>query len=114
MTVTQPEITVIPEFQFIGSGLQDPHIARLGGSVHGGVTVRIASNDPAIALVAANATTPGTAFVDVFVPDGSTDASLYVQGVARCRPEHHGEPGAVRDAGRWRATWCSQCCRSQP
>ncbi len=81
VTVTQPEITISGD-QFIGRGLQDPHNAHLGGSVHGGVTVRIASSDPAIALVAANATTPGTAFVDVFVPDGSSDASFYVQGVA--------------------------------
>ncbi len=44
--------------------------------------MRIASSNPAIARVAANATTPGTAFVDVFVPDGSSDASFYVQGAA--------------------------------
>ena len=56
--------------------------ATLGGSDHGGVTVRISSSDPAIALVAPDATTAGTSFIPVFVPDGQTTVNYVLQGVS--------------------------------
>jgi hypothetical protein len=71
----------------VGAGLQTNSpagaglFARLEGSEHGGVTIRIRSTHPGLALVSPDATTPGTSFFDVFVPNGSTDVSYYVQGV---------------------------------
>ncbi len=68
--------------RYVGAGLQDgPYWVQLGASGHGGRTVRITSSNAAIALVAPNATTPGTAFIDVLIADGATDASFYVQGL---------------------------------
>ena len=54
----------------------------LGSANHGGVTVRIASNAPDVARVAQNATTPGTSFIDVFIPNGQSYYDFYVQGVS--------------------------------
>ena len=49
------------------------YYANLGDANHGGVTVTISSGDPTVALVAPNnTTTPGSASVDVFVPNGET------------------------------------------
>ena len=61
------------------------HTARLGESNHGGVTVRITSSNPDVLLVSRNATTAGTAFVDIPVANGSTDASYYIHGVEGAR-----------------------------
>ena len=44
--------------------------------------MHIASSNSALARVAADATTPGTASIDVFVADGQSDASFYVQGAS--------------------------------
>jgi antitoxin (DNA-binding transcriptional repressor) of toxin-antitoxin stability system len=55
--------------------------ATLGASNHGGVTVRIASSNPAVALVSPNASTVGTAFFDAVVANGSTQVSFVVHGV---------------------------------
>ncbi|HET6348825.1 MAG TPA: hypothetical protein VFH88_07035, partial [Candidatus Krumholzibacteria bacterium] len=64
----------------VGSGLQTPAVrARLSTSQHGGVTVRVESAEPALALISADELTPGATFVDIFVPNGSTDAIFYVQ-----------------------------------
>ena len=54
--------------------------AVLSGTSHGGTTVRIESTDPSIAQVAANAGEAGSDFVDVFVPDGTTNARFHVLG----------------------------------
>jgi hypothetical protein len=82
-TVSQPGITVSSgaAFNRLGSGLQTQGSVTLGGSQHGGVTVRIASANPDVLRIAPNATTAGTAFIDVTIPNGSTQASLFVQGV---------------------------------
>uniref|UniRef100_UPI0025DCB44F hypothetical protein n=1 Tax=uncultured Thiohalocapsa sp. TaxID=768990 RepID=UPI0025DCB44F len=66
----------------IGAALQDAASFSLSGGNHGGVTVRVSSSDPATALIAPDASTPGAAFIDVTVPDGQTSGSFVVQGVA--------------------------------
>ncbi len=66
----------------VGSGLQAGfYHARLGVSNHDGVTVRIQSNDPSLALVSPNSTTGGTEYIDVFVPKGQIQANFFVQGL---------------------------------
>ena len=79
VTVQGPSVT--PFERTIGSGLQFGGSATLGISSHGGVTVRIESGNPAIALIAPNGSTAGSSFLDVFVPDGSSSAPYVVQGV---------------------------------
>lgn len=84
VTVSQPGIALADIWfgdKRIGGGLQAPYRVTLGGSAHGGVTVRVASSDTIRMLVAANATTAGSAFIDIFIPDGQTQATFYVQGV---------------------------------
>ncbi len=77
-----PAISLLSLPARVGAGLQDgTYTARLATSSHGGVTVRIESTDPSRVLVAPNASTPGTAFIDVTVANGSTDASYYLQAV---------------------------------
>ena len=65
----------------VGSGLQRSWSGSLGAPNHGGVTVTLTSSNPAVALVAPNASTPGTASVVIPVADGVTGFSFYVQGV---------------------------------
>jgi len=66
----------------VGSGLQSSFVrARLSTGAHGGVTVRIASDDTTLAFVSAGEFTPGTDSVDVFVPNGSIDALFYIQAL---------------------------------
>jgi hypothetical protein len=66
----------------VGSGLQTSYArARLSDSQHGGVTVRIESSDSTLALVTDDELTPGSKYVDIFVPNGSIDASFYVQAL---------------------------------
>ncbi|MHC1725306.1 MAG: hypothetical protein AB9866_04710 [Syntrophobacteraceae bacterium] len=66
----------------IGSGLQYPRRVNLGGSAHGGVTVRITSGDTLRLLVSPDAVTAGTSFIDLVVLDGRSYADFYVQGVS--------------------------------
>jgi hypothetical protein len=80
VNVTQPGIAMqnFPLYG-LGSGLQSDGVrARLGASVHGGVTVRIFSGDPQILLLSTHADSAGTDTVDVFVPDNQTDATFYL------------------------------------
>ena len=88
VTVTAPGMTVFGPaggafgVRYLGAGLQDgAYVFRLDASNHGGVTVRITSSDATKLLVAPNATTAGTAFIDVAVANGATDANFYLQGV---------------------------------
>ena len=53
----------------------------LSGSDHGGVTVHIESTNPAKVLVSLSQNTAGTASVDLFVPNGSTQIQYFVHGV---------------------------------
>jgi len=80
VVVDPPGIFAFP--RTIGGGLQFAGNGSLGIANHGGVTVHIASSDPAIARVAPDATTPGSGFIDVFVPNGSKTFPYVVQGVA--------------------------------
>jgi hypothetical protein len=66
----------------VGAGLQEAGSLLISGSAHGGVTVRVASSDVGRALVSDDAGTVGAAFVDLVVPDGSTTADFFIQGVA--------------------------------
>ena len=83
VTVTQTAITITDpgSYSRVGGGLQDEFRLTLGGSAHGGVTVRVASSDTTRTLLAADATTPGTSFIDLFIPDGQTTKDFYVQGI---------------------------------
>jgi hypothetical protein len=82
VTVTAPGIAMFSLPVTVGAGLQyGTFTARLGGTQHGGVTMRIGSSDPQVLRISSNATTPGTDFIDVFVADGATDVSYFVQGV---------------------------------
>jgi uncharacterized repeat protein (TIGR01451 family) len=82
VTVTQPGISLFSLPATVGAGLQvGTFTARLGGSQHGGVTMRIESSDPARVLVAANATSVGSAFIDVPISNGLTDATYVVQAL---------------------------------
>jgi hypothetical protein len=90
ITVSAPTINTAGSFpRYVGAGLQDgTYAVSLGASNHGGVSVRVTSNNPAVALVSPNATTPGTAFVDLPVANGATSTSFFVQGM-------EGQVGAV-------------------
>jgi hypothetical protein len=89
MIVSMPTVTMHGLPLTVGAGLQtnvNPVCCAIGaglqGSNHGGVTVRIASSNPDVARISPNETTPGTEFIDVFVPAGQTSVSFYAQGVA--------------------------------
>ena len=79
VTVTQASMTV--SAQTVGAGLQRGGSVSLSGSDHGGVTVRLTSADPSRVLVSPNASTPGSAFIDVVVPNGSTFFSYTAQAL---------------------------------
>jgi hypothetical protein len=79
VTVSAPGITV--SSPTVGAGLQVGASVSLGTANHGGVTVHVQSSQPSVALVSPDATTPGTASIDVVVPNGTGSFSYYVQGV---------------------------------
>ena len=78
--ITLTDISPYGDYR-IGGGLQAQYRVTLGGSSHGGVTIRVASSDSARILLAPNATTAGAAFIDLIIPDGQTTANFYVQGI---------------------------------
>jgi hypothetical protein len=79
VSVTAPGISV--GARAVGAGLQESTSFGLGASDHGGVTVTVASSDPATLLVSPDASTPGTASFNLNVANGSTGIGFYVQGV---------------------------------
>ena len=81
VTVSQPAITLdnINALNDVGASLQSAATIRLGGADHGGVTVNLTSDDPALRL-APDTATPGTGTLDVFIADGQTTGTYYVQG----------------------------------
>ena len=83
VTISGPGITMIGLPATVGAGLQTglSFTARLAASQHGGVTMHLESSNPAVALLALNTTTPGTAALDVPLANGSTDVSFVIQGV---------------------------------
>jgi hypothetical protein len=66
----------------VGGGLQTRYRITLNSSTHGGVTVRVASGDTTRVLLAPDATTPGTSFIDLFIANGQTTKDFYVRGMA--------------------------------
>lgn len=101
VTVSTPGIT--PVNADVGSGLMVPAPwANLGSSAHGGRTVTISSRDPALALVSPDENTPGTASIDVVVPDGQTLARYHVhglEGVTGSTMVDVSAPGFAADSG---------------
>lgn len=66
----------------VGSGLQaGAFYATLQSGSHGGVTLRLESSDSTVMLVSPDLVTPGSPFIDIEVPDGTTRLLYYVQGV---------------------------------
>ena len=85
VSVTPATITLSDPFTGIGrvgAGLQEIYRATLSGGSHGGITLRVESGDPAMALVAPDATTPGAPFIDVSIADLTTTIDFFVQGVS--------------------------------
>jgi uncharacterized repeat protein (TIGR01451 family) len=80
-TVTVSSPTIVVSTGTVGSGLQTSGNINLGAAQHGGVTVHIASSAPGVLLVSPDANTPGTASIDVAVPNGTSGLTYYVQGV---------------------------------
>ncbi|MEM7417135.1 MAG: hypothetical protein AAF389_16635 [Gemmatimonadota bacterium] len=80
VTVTAPGINT--NDRQVGSGLQyEGLFATLGATDHPGVTVRVESTDPAVALIAPDANTPGSAFIDVPVATGQNRVNYVLQGI---------------------------------
>ncbi len=80
-----PGITLNTPGQFsgrLGAGLQDFAGGGLQVAPPVPVVVRLTSGDPTRVLLAPDATTPGTAFIDITVPNNTTSFSYYTQGVA--------------------------------
>ncbi|MDH4045892.1 MAG: hypothetical protein OEW06_15695, partial [Gemmatimonadota bacterium] len=80
VTVSAPALT-LPSSPLVGSGLQTPSSGSLGATNYGTTTVRVESSNPAVALVAPNATTAGTAFIDIPLTAPTGSFTFYVQGV---------------------------------
>jgi hypothetical protein len=84
VTVSAPELSFYYSELTVGAGLMLDNTSNrviLGATHHGGVTVRVRSSNPAIALVAPDGSTAGTEYVDVFVPDGQNYFYFVTQGV---------------------------------
>jgi hypothetical protein len=80
--VTNQSIAYLGLPPAVGAGLQSGAVtARLGESLHGGVTVHIVSDSPSLLLVSAGAATAGTEFIDIVLPNGQADATFYIHGV---------------------------------
>ena len=80
--VNAPALSLLSPSTTVGSGLQSgTFTVRLGATNHGGVTIHLVSSNSNVMRLAPNATTAGTASVDLFVADNTTDATYFVQGV---------------------------------
>jgi uncharacterized repeat protein (TIGR01451 family) len=80
ITITGPGFTT-PGSLTLGAGLQSLQFAGLTAAQHGGVTVTVASDNPARVLVSPNVSTPGSTSFNVVVPNGQTSVSYVVQGL---------------------------------
>jgi hypothetical protein len=92
VSVTAPSMTMQGLPLTVGAGLQsnfNPFCCQigvvLGASQHGGVTVHVSTSNPAVAVLAPNATTvvdpEDDGSIDITVPNGQTFAAFYVQGL---------------------------------
>ena len=80
VTVNPPPAISATTTQTVGAGLQLSAGATLGTAQHGGVTVTVSSNNPAV-LIAPDATTVGSGSFQRFVPNNQTFVSYYVQAL---------------------------------
>jgi hypothetical protein len=83
VNVTQPGVS-ISHFGLgprVGAGLQQPYQLILGTALHGGVTVRVATNNPSEVLLALDASTPGSSFIDIPIANNQTIGNFYVHGI---------------------------------
>jgi len=81
-TASAQTITYTSFYAKVGSGLQSGiQFARLSDAQHGGITIHIESADTTLAFVSADAQTPGTEFVDIFIPNGTIQAGFFTQMV---------------------------------
>jgi hypothetical protein len=84
ITVNLPVISITDpwaNYFKVGGGLQKTLRVNLDASEHGGVTVRITSSDTIRLLVSTTATTAGTSFIDISIPNGQIYKDFYVQGI---------------------------------
>jgi adhesin/invasin len=79
VAITGSPISLSPST--VGSGLQRAQNGNLGGTDHGGVTVRVSSTEPDRLLIAPDANTAGSAFIDIAVPNGSSYFQYYTQAL---------------------------------
>jgi hypothetical protein len=80
VTVSAPTLTF--STSTVGAGLQRFANLSFGAPAPaGGMTVRLTSSQPAVLMLSPNASTLGTATLDVAVPAGSTNFSFYLHGV---------------------------------
>lgn len=82
VTVDPAEVAFLGSTITTGSGLRSTvQRARLNGSAHGGTTVTITPLDPSLVLLAEGSSAVGASgALQIFVPDGSTDAVFTVDG----------------------------------
>jgi hypothetical protein len=80
VTVNAPALTMGTNLR-VGSGLQTVASVSLGANDYGTTTIHISSSNPAVALVAPTATTPGTTAFDTTLTAPTTSFNYYVQGV---------------------------------
>ncbi|MEO8294336.1 MAG: hypothetical protein ABI613_02395 [Gemmatimonadota bacterium] len=78
VTIAQPGISI--NATTVGSGLQVGASGSLGASNHGGVTVTLTSGDPNL-LLSPNASTPGSATLNIAVANGQTFFSYVIQAL---------------------------------
>lgn len=86
VTVTTPLITMFTPAQGtgrLGVGLQDNGSGSLQTANPGptALTVHLASSDPAVLVIAPDATTPGTPTLDIQIPANQSGISYFVQGI---------------------------------
>jgi hypothetical protein len=65
----------------VGSGLELNGSGSLATPNHGGATLTLTSSDPATLLLSPDASTPGTASINLAIPNGTQFFSYYTQGV---------------------------------
>jgi len=85
VTVAAPVITLSDAFgetQRVGGGLQLTYRATLSGPQHGGITLRLTSDNPSVLRISDSALIAGTSVVDIPILNGSTIVDFTVQGVA--------------------------------
>ena len=79
VAITGSPISLYPST--VGSGLQRGQNGNLGGTDHGGVTVRVSSTEPDRLLIAPDANTAGSAYIDIPVPNGTGYFQYYTQAL---------------------------------